>query len=113
KDCLDLIERTGAEASSVRLSGGGARSLFWRQMLADIFLKPATTLETQEGSAYGAALLAAVGTGEFSSVPEACGAAIREQAALLPRASESAIYASGHARYQSLYPALRSFFAEV
>src|SRR5439155_9198780 len=65
KDCLDIIEQLGVPVSSVRISGGGARSPFWRRLLANILGRPIVTLETQEGSAYGAALLALVGTGEF------------------------------------------------
>src|SRR5580658_10146696 len=65
KDGLDIVEQLGVEVSSVRASGGGARSLFWRQILADVFGKRLARLETQEGSAYGAALLAMTGTGEF------------------------------------------------
>ncbi|HZU26758.1 MAG TPA: xylulokinase, partial [Bryobacteraceae bacterium] len=55
KDCLDIIEGMGVPLSSVRASGGGAQSPFWRQMLADVFNKRVVTLDTQEGSAYGAA----------------------------------------------------------
>ena len=51
--------------SKVRLSGGGAKSPFWHQMFADIFGPRVVTLASQEGSAYGAALLALVGTGEY------------------------------------------------
>ena len=65
KDCLDIIEQMGVHVESVRVSGGGARSAFWRQMLADVFRKRVVTLETQEGSAYGAALLALTGTGVY------------------------------------------------
>src|SRR5579884_4316202 len=78
KDCLDIIAAMGVPLRSVRASGGGAKSLFWRQMLADIFSKRVVTLESQEGSAYGAALLALVGTGVYGSVPECCRAVIRE-----------------------------------
>ena len=72
KDCLEIIEKLGVGVSVVRASGGGARSPLWRQILADVFSKPVVRLTTQEGSAYGAALLAMVGTGEFATVPEAC-----------------------------------------
>jgi xylulokinase len=113
KDCLDIVEQLGVNVTAVRASGGGARSPFWRQILADIFGKPVSTLETQEGSAFGAALLAMVGTGEYSTVPEACDATIREAGSLVPRARESAIYASGHKIYSSLYPALRPVFAAI
>ena len=107
KDCLDIIEEMGVKVESVRVSGGGARSPFWRQMLADVFGKPVVTLATQEGSAYGAALLALVGTGAYSSVPEVCGAVIRELDSVAPRMRAADVYAAGHRTYRSLYPALR------
>ena len=113
KDCLDVIENLGAAADSVRLSGGGARSLFWRQMFADVLGKRVATLETQEGSAYGAALLAMVGTGEYASVEESCGATNRKSGSLDPRSDEAAVYAVGHRRYRELYPALKSIFARM
>ncbi|HLK50925.1 MAG TPA: xylulokinase, partial [Bryobacteraceae bacterium] len=113
KDCLEIIEQMGASITSVRVSGGGARSPFWRQMLADIFGKRVVVLETQEGSAYGAALLALVGTGVFQSVAEVCGAAIREMDSVEPRRAEQQIYARGHRAYQSLYPKLRDFYRDL
>jgi xylulokinase len=113
KDCLDIIEKLGVPISSVRLSGGGARSPFWRRLLADILGKPVVTLETQEGSAYGAALLALVGTGEFATVPEVCRAAIHEVETVEPDAGRASAYAERHSIYQSLYPALQSFYRSV
>ncbi|MCS7313847.1 MAG: xylulokinase [Bryobacterales bacterium] len=113
KDCLDLIEQLGVRVASVRLSGGGARSAFWRQLLADVFARRVVVLETQEGSAYGAALLALAGTGPYSSVPEVCRVAIREVEALEPREAESQFYARGHAVYRALYPALREIYRRI
>ena len=110
KDGLDIIERLGVPVSSVRASGGGARSPFWRQILADIFGKRVATLASQEGSACGAALLAMVGTGEFATVPEACSATIREAESVMPRAAEVQTYAEGYETWQALYPALRPIF---
>ncbi len=110
RDCLDLVEQLAGCVTAVRLSGGGARSPFWRQLLADVFGKPVIVLENQEGSAYGAALLALVATGAYASVPEACRAAIRESDALAPDPSRQELYASHHQVYRSLYPDLKRFF---
>src|SRR6266851_1646128 len=107
RDCLDIIEALGVPVSSVRASGGGAQSMFWRQLLADVLHKSVVTLQTQEGSAYGAALLALAGTGEYGSVPEVCRAAIHEVESVAPRAAEAAFYQKNHAIYRALYPALR------
>jgi xylulokinase len=110
RDCLELIEQMGIPVEAVRLSGGGAASPFWRQMLADVFGKRAVVLETQEGSAYGAALLALIGTGVFHSARELCQSAIREVESLEPQPRNSRIYAECHRTYQSLYPALSGFY---
>jgi xylulokinase len=113
KDCFDIIENMGVPVASVRVSGGGARSAFWRQMLSDIFARPVVTLETQEGSAYGAAILALVGTGRFNSVTEACNAVIREVDRVSPRAREAQDYARNHRIYTALYPALKPIYRAI
>lgn len=99
--------------SSVRASGGGAKSPFWRQLLADILGQRVVTLETQEGSAYGAALLALAGTGEYGSVPEVCRNAIRETESVSPRPVEAAYYSRAHEVYRALYPALKGVFGKI
>jgi xylulokinase len=108
RDGLDIIEGLGIRVESVRASGGGANSSFWRQVLADILAKRVVTLANQEGSAYGAALLAMVGTGEYGSVPEVCGAVIREVESIYPRAGNAPVYRAGHQKYQALYPVVRA-----
>jgi xylulokinase len=103
KDCLDLVAGLGVQIESVRVSGGGAKSAFWRQMLADIFDKRVVLLETQEGSAYGAALLAMPG-----DVRETCRRVIREVESVEPK--DAVRYAHEHEKYKSLYPALKDFY---
>ncbi len=110
KDCLDVILDLGVEVAQVRASGGGARSALWRQILADVFARRVTTLESQEGSAYGAALLGMVATGAFASVPEACAATVKEVSTVDPRARESAAYGRRHEIYKTLYPTLKTTF---
>jgi xylulokinase len=113
RDCLDIVASLGVPLSSVRASGGGAQSAFWRQLLADILGKRVVTLETQEGSAYGAALLALAGTGEYGSVTEVCRSAIRETESVSPRLTETAYYGKAYGVYQALYPALKPIFAKI
>ena len=110
KDCLLIIEELGAAAQSVRASGGGAQSPFWRQTLADILQKPVVTLASQEGSAYGAALLAMAGTGAYNSVQEVCGAVIREVDRVDPHGPS---YADRYQTYRDLYPALKPLFRRM
>jgi xylulokinase len=79
-------------------------------MLADIFNKRVVVLETQEGSAYGAALLAVAGSGEYASVPEACRAAIREVESVCPDQSAAALYRTSYETFKALYPALKPLY---
>ncbi len=113
KDGLDLVTALGVNVASIRASGGGARSPLWRQIMADVFGKPVVTMASQEGSALGAAILAMVATGEFSTVDEACGAIVREQNVTEPREDEVRLHAEGHAVYRSLYPGLKSLFPKM
>ncbi|MGC8760901.1 MAG: xylulokinase [Bryobacteraceae bacterium] len=113
KDCLSVIEHMGVEIHSVRASGGGARSPFWRQMLADVFGRSVATLENTEGSAYGAALLAVAGTGEYASVEELCDVAIREVESLIPNVHESAAYDRGYEVFSILYPTLKPVYSLI
>lgn len=112
RDCLDLVDALGVEVNSVRASGGGAKSAFWRRLLASILNHRVVTLETQEGSAYGAALLAMVGSGEFGGVPEACRALIREADSASPD-GDAAFYAKAYRIYAGLYPALKPVYGAI
>jgi xylulokinase len=113
RDCLDIIEGLGVPINSVRASGGGAQSAFWRQLLAGILNQRVVTLQTQEGSAYGAALLALAGTGEYGSVPEVCRATIRETDSVSAAEPDRAFYEKGHRVYQALYPALKPIYEQI
>ena len=113
KDGLDIIEGMGVPVESVRLSGGGAKSSFWRQLMADVLNKRVVTLDSQEGSAYGAALLAVTGTGAYGTVEECCRTAIREAAAVNARPAEAQAYSQLHQVYQAIYPALKPLYGRL
>jgi xylulokinase len=113
KDCLDLIDHMGVPVDVIRLSGGGARSVFWRQLFADVFGKRVVTLASQEGSAYGAAILAQAGTGVYATVPEACHASIKEVDSVLPRPHEAQLYRRAYEVYRALYPSLRPIYSLI
>jgi xylulokinase len=85
--------------------------VFWRGLLAGILNKRVVTLETQEGSAYGAALLALAG--QYGSVPEMCKVAIKETESVRPDAGAAAFYGKAHKVYQSIYPALKPICVEI
>ena len=108
RDSFELIKSAGLSSiRQVRVSGGGARSPLWRQILADVFNTELITVNTTEGAAYGAALLAGVGTGAWSSVEEACQATVRPTGSASPQAETAAVYEQRYQTYRQLYPALK------
>lgn len=112
-DAVQLLKARGLKIRQIRLSGGGARSAFWRQLQADIYGTTCVTINAEEGPAYGAALLAATGCGEFASIKQACAAAIKVTRTIKPLAASKRRYAKLYAQYVRLYPALKDEFARI
>ena len=113
RDGLDLMTAAGMPApSQVRASGGGTASALWRQILADVLDVEIATVETTEGAAYGAGLLAAVGAGWWGSVDAATDAVVRVTPVASP-GPDAPAYAERHAVYRDLYPALRETFPRL
>lgn len=111
KDCFELIKAAGAgEIRQVRVSGGGAKSPLWRQILADILGIELVIVNTSEGAAFGAAILAAVSSGVWSTVAEACRAVIQVVNRTTPNQDQVEIYKGIYPRYRELYPVLKSFY---
>jgi xylulokinase len=102
----------GVQPEKVILSGGGARSDVWKQMLADVFETPCTLVNATEGAAYGAALLASVGCGAYSCVEGASKAWIRETEQIRVGANHLE-YQKNYKVYQGLYPALKASFSKL
>jgi xylulokinase len=113
RDSFEIIEAMGVSIRQVRASGGGARSELWRQIQADVTGRPHCTINVDEGPALGVALLAGVGAGVWSSVPEACRATIQVVDERTPRVQEKALYDRYFALYRRLYTQLRESFDEV
>jgi xylulokinase len=113
RDSFELMKSSGLEnISQVRVTGGGARSPLWRQILADVLQAEIVTVNTEEGAAYGAALLAATGSGVFRSVESACETIIQVTGTTRP-GKDQEIYERLYPLYRGLYPALRPTFNTV
>jgi xylulokinase len=112
RDGFELMKKTGMPITQVRGSGGGMQSPLWRQILADVFQTELVTVNTAEGAAYGAALLAAVGGGVYGSVEEACTAVVRVTGTN-SQGSDAATYAAAYPHYRELYPALQNIMHKL
>jgi xylulokinase len=111
RDSFELMTAAGLPpVAQVRVSGGGARSALWRQILADVLHVDLVTVNTTEGAAYGAALLAGVGGGVWTSVDAACADTIRLTGQVAPQPAVAERYNSLYGHYRALYPALQATF---
>ena len=114
KDGFELIKGAGlGTIEQVRVSGGGAKSALWRQILADVLGTELVMVNTTEGAAYGAAILAGVGCGTWPDVETACSNLIRIVERVSPDQNRAACYSRMHDQYKALYPALKVSFDEL
>ncbi len=108
RDSFELMRSAGlGSIRQVRVSGGGAKSPLWRQILASALNTELATVNATEGAAYGAALLAAVGVGRFADVRSACHSLIHVTGSTLPNPADQAVYERAYEQYRNLYPTLK------
>jgi xylulokinase len=113
RDGLEIMRELGLEISDVRATGGGGKSPLWRQMQADIYGAPVTTLQAEEGPAYGAALLAGVGSGVFADVAAAVEQCVAVGGVTHPDPAAQTHYDAVYAIYRELYGQLRTSMAAL
>jgi xylulokinase len=107
KDTFTIFEEMKIPVTSIRLGGGGARSPLWRQIQADVYGREVEIVAAEEGAAYGAAILAGVGAGAWSSVEQACDAIVRVAKRIAPNPKECTTMHQAYHTYRKIYPALR------
>jgi xylulokinase len=105
-DSLELLRELGVTPEKARVSGGGARSRVWLEIVASVLGLPLERTVVEEGSAYGAALLAGIADGVFTDAHEAVAACVRAADTVEPNPDWAPVYEDGYARFRALYPAL-------
>ena len=103
----------GVPVKQMRASGGGAKSPLWRQIQADVFGHAACTINAEQGPAYGVALLAAVGAGEYKNISEACKANIEVVEKMPAVAKAKKDYNKRFPVFQELYRSLKGDFKSI
>jgi len=113
REILEIVRKLGTEVDTARIIGGGAKSRLWRQMTADILNVRVEAINSEEGPALGAAILAAVGAGAYSSVEEACAALIKVTDVCLPDKGASERYDDRYKIFIQLYEDLKDTFRRI
>jgi xylulokinase len=110
KDTFTIFDEIGVPVENIRLGGGGARSSLWRQIQADIYGQAVDMVEAEEGAAYGAAILAAVGSGLWQSVEAACQQVVHVDQRISPNPEVAGSMKTQYSRFRLLYPATTKIF---
>ena len=113
RDCVEVFKQMNVSVSDMMACGGGGSSPIWRQMLADLYACPVKTASSKEGPALGVAILAGVGAGLYSSVPEACREVIKTDKIQQPIAEHIPEYEKCYQLYTEIYPALKASFKKL
>lgn len=111
--CVDIFRENEADIEDMIVTGGGGRSPLWRQMLADLYAVPVRTLQVDQGGALGAAILAGVASGSFSSLEEACEKLIAYREPIMPETDTHEAYQPYFELYKDLYGELASSFKRL
>lgn len=112
-ECVDVFSEMGVKIGDMMVCGGGARSPLWRQMLSDIYGCKVSTLQSEQGGALGAAILAGVGAGLYPSLAEACKSLIKKGGSYYPDPENGAKYRKYMGLYSSLYHTLYDSFKKL
>ncbi len=113
RDCLEVVKENGIVINKTNICGGGAKSKLWRKIIANVLNVEVCSLKTEQGPAYGAAMLAMVGACEYISVEKASAALIKIDYSILPQSEIVQKYEKRYAVFKTLYPALKNIFSNI
>lgn len=112
RDCVEVAKASGLQIDGTKICGGGAKSEIWKKIIVNVFGVPVYTLSVEEGPAYGAAILAMVGVGEYQTIEQATSELIQMRAGVLPDVNISEKYNQRYSIFKDLYSALKLTFCK-
>jgi xylulokinase len=110
RDCLEIARLSGLDVTKATICGGGAKSELWKEIIANVLNVQISTTKTEQGPAYGAAILAMVGAGQFESVSSATKALVEYTQTIKPKAQLVEKYNARYKKFAAIYPALKGVF---
>ena len=110
RDCVEVAAAGGVNIRSSSICGGGARSELWLKIICNLLNIKISTVATEQGPGYGAAILAAVGADAFRSVDEAVSVLIKKDREFVPDPETSARYREKYNKFREIYPSVKDLF---
>ena len=113
RDSFEIMKEMGIEITDININGGGAKSKLWCKIIADVLNVKVNKLNSNEGPAYGAAILATVGFGVFETVEKACREFIKITESTFPNEDNSKLYNNKYDKFKKIYPATKELFKQL
>lgn len=113
RDSLEVARSLGIKIERTMICGGGAKSSLWKRLVANILNVEVDVPVSEEGPGFGAAILAAVGCGEYESVEEATKSIIKIKEKIKPEADLVVKYEEKYQKFKKIYPALKDVFKKI
>jgi xylulokinase len=113
RDTFEIMKTMGIGISRISINGGGAKSKLWCSIISDVLNVTVIKLNTNEGPAYGAAILATVGYGLFDTVESACSAFVKITETIEPDTGRAALYDQKYEKFREIYPAAKDLFKKL
>ena len=110
RDSLEVARSLGIDLKRTKICGGGAKSSLWKKIIANVLNLKVDVIESEEGPAMGAAMLAAVACGEYGSVEEIAAKVVRIVDTVEPDPELAAKYEERYAQFKEIYPACKQLF---
>lgn len=113
RDSLEVARSLGIKIEKTMICGGGAKSPLWKKLVANILNVEVDVPMSEEGPGFGAAILAAVGCGEYESVEKAAKSIIKIKEKIKPEADLVVKYEEKYQKFKRIYPALKDVFKDI
>lgn len=113
RDSFEIAKSLGIQIDRTKICGGGAKSLLWKKIIANVLNVKVDVPETEEGPGYGAAILAAVACSEYASVEEAAQKLLKVVDTVEPDAELAAKYEKRYAQFKQIYPTVKELFGKL
>ena len=113
RDSLEVARSLGIKIERTKICGGGAKSPLWKKIIANVMNLKVDVIASEEGPAYGGAMLAAVANGEFASVEDAASKLVKVVDTVEPTPELVAKYEERYQKFRKIYPAVKALFPEI
>ncbi len=110
---MEVAKSLGIEIPRSRVCGGGAKSLLWRKIFANVLGIPLDMVRTEQGPGYGAAMLAMVGCDVFRTVQDAADALVELAYVTEPDPELTEKYEARYQQFRRIYPAMKELFPQI